>query len=144
MKRIFDLLISLPATVILLPFFAVLVTAIRLSSKGPAIFKQQRAGKNGKPFIFYKFRTMKTDDDSLEILSMAVDKQAQGKGAGRALVERVVKESSKRHIRKIRVMVGEPLPANEFYKQLGFKYLAQHSTHGHWANIYVMNVDIDY
>lgn len=42
------------------------------------------------------------------------------------------------------VMVGEPLSANEFYKQLGFKYLAQHSTHGHLANIYVMNVDIDY
>jgi len=31
--------------------------------KGPAIFKQERAGKNGKPFIFYKFRTMKMDAD---------------------------------------------------------------------------------
>ena len=37
--------------------------AIRLSSKGPAVFKQERAGKNAKPFIFYKFRTMRTDVD---------------------------------------------------------------------------------
>ena len=40
-----------------------MVVAIRLSSKGPSIFKQQRAGKNGKPFTFYKFRTMKEDVD---------------------------------------------------------------------------------
>lgn len=63
LKRIFDLLISLPAVIILLPVFAVIIVAIRLGSKGPAIFKQERAGKKGKPFIFYKFRTMKTDVD---------------------------------------------------------------------------------
>jgi len=62
-KRIFDLLISLLAIVILLPVFAVIVIAIRISSKGSAVFKQQRAGKGGKPFVFYKFRTMKLDVD---------------------------------------------------------------------------------
>ena len=62
-KHIFYLLISLPMVVILLPVFVVLSVAIRLSSKGSAIFKQQRAGKNGKPFVFYKFRTMKIDTD---------------------------------------------------------------------------------
>jgi lipopolysaccharide/colanic/teichoic acid biosynthesis glycosyltransferase len=56
-KRIFDLLISLPTIVMLLPVFAVIVIAIKLSSKGPAVFKQERAGKDGKSFIFYKFRT---------------------------------------------------------------------------------------
>ena len=40
-----------------------IIIAIRLSSKGSAIFKQQRAGKEGKPFVFYKFRTMKEDVD---------------------------------------------------------------------------------
>ena len=63
MKRVFDLLIALPAVVLLLPVFVVIVIAIKLSSKGPAVFKQKRAGKNAKPFIFYKFRTMASDVD---------------------------------------------------------------------------------
>ena len=58
-KRIIDIFVSLVLVVVLLPVFAIVFIAIRLSSKGPAIFKQERAGKNGKPFIFYKFRTMK-------------------------------------------------------------------------------------
>jgi len=62
-KRIVDIVISLPAVVILLPVFVVISIAIKLSGKGPAIFKQERAGKNGKPFIFYKFRTMRADVD---------------------------------------------------------------------------------
>lgn len=62
-KRILDLLISLSATVILLPVFAVIAIAIRVGSKGSAIFKQERAGKDGKPFTFYKFRTMRLDVD---------------------------------------------------------------------------------
>lgn len=63
MKRLLDIVLSVPAAVILLPVFAVIVIAIRVSSKGAAIFKQERAGKNGKPFMFYKFRTMKLDVD---------------------------------------------------------------------------------
>ena len=62
-KRGLDLLIAVPAIIILLPVFAVLTTVIRLTSGGPAFFKQQRAGRCGKPFIFYKFRTMKLDVD---------------------------------------------------------------------------------
>jgi len=63
LKRILDISISLAAVVILLPVFAVIVIAIKISSKGPAVFKQERAGKNGKSFMFYKFRTMKLDVD---------------------------------------------------------------------------------
>jgi len=62
-KRIVDIVISLPVVIILLPVFAVIIIAIKISSKGPAIFKQQRAGKDGKPFVFYKFRTMRPDVD---------------------------------------------------------------------------------
>ncbi len=62
-KRLLDILISLPAILVLLPVFAVIIIAIKLSSRGPAIFRQTRAGKGGKPFTFYKFRTMKTDVD---------------------------------------------------------------------------------
>lgn len=63
MKRIFDIVFSLPVTVVLLPVFVVIVIAIKLSSKGPTIFRQERAGKDGKPFMFYKFRTMRADAD---------------------------------------------------------------------------------
>lgn len=63
MKRIFDICVSLPVVVILLPVFAVIVIVIRLSSRGAAIFKQERAGKGGRPFVFYKFRTMRSDVD---------------------------------------------------------------------------------
>jgi lipopolysaccharide/colanic/teichoic acid biosynthesis glycosyltransferase len=62
-KRIFDISVSLLANTVLLPVFVVIAVAIKLSSKGSAIFKQERVGKNGRPFIFYKFRTMKTEVD---------------------------------------------------------------------------------
>ena len=62
-KRTLDILISMVSIVILLPVFAAIIIAIRVTSKGPVIFKQERAGKDGKPFTFYKFRTMKLDVD---------------------------------------------------------------------------------
>lgn len=60
-RRVLDICVSLLLVAFLLPVFIVIVIAVRISSKGPAIFRQERAGKNGKPFIFYKFRTMKID-----------------------------------------------------------------------------------
>lgn len=62
-KRVLDICASLAAVIILLPFLVVIGATIRLTSKGPAVFQQERAGKSGKPFVFYKFRTMKTDAD---------------------------------------------------------------------------------
>lgn len=58
-KRIFDICISVLAIMMLLPVFAVIIIAIRVSSKGAAVFKQERAGKDGKPFAFYKLCTKK-------------------------------------------------------------------------------------
>jgi len=62
-KRGLDIFIALAAMVILSPVLVAIGITIRLSSKGPAVFKQQRAGKNGRPFVFYKFRTLKLDVD---------------------------------------------------------------------------------
>ncbi len=59
LKRVFDILISLPSVILLLPVFVIVAIAIKISDKGPAIFKQERAGQDGRPFTFYKFRTMK-------------------------------------------------------------------------------------
>jgi len=63
LKRGWDILVCLLALVLIWPVLAVIVIAIRIESKGPAIFKQQRAGKGGRPFTFYKFRTMRVDAD---------------------------------------------------------------------------------
>ena len=63
MKRLLDLIIAILVVSLLFPLFLVIFLTIKLSSKGSAIFKQQRAGKDGKPFVFYKFRTMKVNVD---------------------------------------------------------------------------------
>lgn len=62
-KRGFDVAASVLALIVLWPLLIAIGVIIRLSSKGPAIFKQERAGKDGKPFVFYKFRTMKVNVD---------------------------------------------------------------------------------
>ena len=60
-KRATDIIVSLLALIILSPVLAVIAFAIKSGSKGVVIFKQQRAGKGSRPFVFYKFRTMKAD-----------------------------------------------------------------------------------
>jgi len=62
-KRGLDIVFSALALFVLLPLLIAIGLIIRLSSKGPAIFRQERAGRSGKPFIFYKFRTMRGDVD---------------------------------------------------------------------------------
>jgi len=62
-KRIFDIFGSVSAFLVLWPVFAVIAVVIKLGGKGPVIFKQQRMGKEGGAFVFYKFRTMRTDAD---------------------------------------------------------------------------------
>lgn len=62
-KRALDICAVIPAMILLVPVLLVIVIAIRLSSKGPAVFTQTRAGKNAKPFTMFKFRTMRTDVD---------------------------------------------------------------------------------
>lgn len=57
-KRTFDILFSLLLLVVTLPFLLVAAIAIKIDSKGPIIFKQQRLGKNGEVFSIYKLRTM--------------------------------------------------------------------------------------
>lgn len=63
LKRGLDILVAVSALIALWPFLVAMAIIIRLSGKGSAVFKQERAGKNGKPFIFYKFRTMRADVD---------------------------------------------------------------------------------
>jgi exopolysaccharide biosynthesis polyprenyl glycosylphosphotransferase len=58
LKRALDLFVSVIAIVVLLPVAALLAVAIRLDAPGPIIFGQLRAGRGGRPFRMFKFRTM--------------------------------------------------------------------------------------
>ena len=57
-KRLFDIVISLLAIVILSPIFLITAIAVKFTSSGPVIFKQRRIGLGGKEFNIYKFRSM--------------------------------------------------------------------------------------
>jgi exopolysaccharide biosynthesis polyprenyl glycosylphosphotransferase len=58
LKRSIDILIASAALVVLAPLMLAIAVLIRLTSPGPAIFRQVRCGLNGRLFVFYKFRSM--------------------------------------------------------------------------------------
>jgi exopolysaccharide biosynthesis polyprenyl glycosylphosphotransferase len=66
LKRLCDIVAATVLLVISLPLMAIAWALIRLTSKGPAIFKQVRVGREGQPFTAYKFRTMKLSPESDE------------------------------------------------------------------------------
>lgn len=57
-KRLIDTVLSLIAFIILSPLLLITALAVKLSSPGPVLFKQQRLGLHGKVFTIYKFRSM--------------------------------------------------------------------------------------
>ena len=65
-KAVSDYLIAIVAIIITSPIMLVTAIAIKLTSRGPIIYKQERIGFNSKPFMMYKFRSMKVQDPSEE------------------------------------------------------------------------------
>ena len=65
-KTLSDIVISIIAIVITSPIMILTAIAIKLESPGPIIFKQERIGYNGKPFMMYKFRSMRVQDEDEE------------------------------------------------------------------------------
>jgi len=81
-KRLFDIIISfigLTFAALLSPFIAI---QIKRSSKGPIVFKQERLGKNKKPFTLYKFRTMyvNSEDNGPQLVAKGEDKRITSVG----------------------------------------------------------------
>lgn len=70
LKRIMDFIIASVGIVILLPIYLAIVIAIKIDSKGPAVFKQVRAGKDNEPFTIYKFRTMVVNAEKKQTLEI--------------------------------------------------------------------------
>jgi lipopolysaccharide/colanic/teichoic acid biosynthesis glycosyltransferase len=62
-KRAIDILGSLLAILLLGWLMVLIAVLVRLGSRGPAVFRQRRAGRGGRPFTLYKFRTMRQDAD---------------------------------------------------------------------------------
>ena len=65
LKRAFDILASVFAIVILIPLWIVTAIVIKIDSKGPVLFKQDRRTKNGRIFKMYKFRSMVINAESM-------------------------------------------------------------------------------
>ena len=63
-KRVFDLVIALLGLIVLLPVLAIVAVLVRLSSPGPAQFRQIRVGRGGRDFVLLKFRTMTVQSGS--------------------------------------------------------------------------------
>ncbi|MGQ0542240.1 MAG: sugar transferase [Blastocatellia bacterium] len=62
-KRVSDIVISTAAVVLLSPIWLIAAIAVRLDSRGPILFRQERVGMDGRIFLCYKFRTMRADAD---------------------------------------------------------------------------------
>lgn len=77
MKRCVDFAVSLLLLIISSPIFLILYLLIPLTSKGAAIYKQERIGKNGKPFLLYKFRSMVADAEKATGPMLALDKDTR-------------------------------------------------------------------
>ena len=89
-KRMIDIMGSLFLLLLLSPVLAMIAAAIKLTSRGPVLFRQKRVGEHGTPFTFLKFRTMYDNNDASEhieyvrqlIAGQAVKHPTNGNGNG--------------------------------------------------------------
>lgn len=66
LKRIIDVIVSILGLITLSPVFAIIAIAVALDSPGPVFYRSTRVGKKGRRFLFYKFRTMVLNADTLK------------------------------------------------------------------------------
>ena len=66
LKRAFDFVLALAASIVLAPLFLVLAASIKIFSPGPALFRQARVGRNGRLFTMLKFRSMVVGAEKLQ------------------------------------------------------------------------------
>jgi sugar transferase (PEP-CTERM system associated) len=64
LQSVYSTTIAFVAAIVALPIMALVAIAVKLSSSGPALYRQQRVGKNDVPFMLYKFRSMYTDAEA--------------------------------------------------------------------------------
>jgi putative colanic acid biosysnthesis UDP-glucose lipid carrier transferase len=73
LKRALDVIASVCVLIVLSPLLLVLALMVKLTSKGPILFKQVRTGLNGKPFVIFKFRTMSVQEGGTSVVQARRD-----------------------------------------------------------------------
>ena len=76
LKRLFDIFAALVALLLLFPIFVVLALLVKLTSRGPILYRSERIGHCGRPFLFTKFRSMYTGADRERHLLQAENEKA--------------------------------------------------------------------
>ena len=90
-RRIFDIAAAGTALILLSPFLAVIAVLVKLSSPGPVFYARERIGKDGRPFKFYKFRSMRVGADQDESRRAAILAHIkEGKAGGKVVNEAMV------------------------------------------------------
>ena len=84
-KRITDIIGALVAIILFSVIMIVAAVAVRLTSRGPVIFRQERVGRGGKHFMMYKFRTMEMQDDTEEKKAWTTENDPRVTKVGRIL-----------------------------------------------------------
>ena len=90
-KRLMDVTIAVTSLILLSPLMLLAAAAVKLESKGPVIFRQQRHGFNGQPFVIYKLRTMRVLEDGAAVVQ-ATRKDPRVTRVGRLLRETSIDE----------------------------------------------------
>ena len=85
MKRLVDIAGALAAIVLCSPFMLTAAIAVKVTSRGPLIFKQERVGLHNKPFQMYKFRSMEVQSDADEKKGWTVKNDPRVTKVGRIL-----------------------------------------------------------
>jgi len=81
-KRALDFTLALALLILISPLMAAIAIAIKLDSPGPVLFVQRRTGRYGKPFSFFKFRSMSTGEDHSAVHREFLRSYANGNGHG--------------------------------------------------------------
>jgi lipopolysaccharide/colanic/teichoic acid biosynthesis glycosyltransferase len=63
MRRLLDVFVSATGLLLLSPLFALLAVAVKVSSRGTVLHRGERVGRDGRPFLLYKFRSMRVSED---------------------------------------------------------------------------------
>jgi Undecaprenyl-phosphate glucose phosphotransferase len=129
-KNIFDFVVALLILIILLPVMLCIALAVKITSPGPAIFKQRRYGLNGEEIIVYKFRSMTVSEDGTEVKQAKKDDQRVTKVG--AFLRRTSLDELPQFINVLqgRMSIVGPRPHavahNEFYRKLIRGYMLRH------------------